>query len=434
MADMLQIQFAPLSAAPVGTLVLLAGDRSWRSAAPPAASTSAARAPVEGRRGRRFHRQGQDDHRDPGSPGTRHRSGCILLGTGKAARSWTACCSAARAFAQISARKGEAASIVADPADPGEASAEVFAADLAYGALLRSYTFKKYRTKKPPEDGAEEEATRGPAQARHPVRQAGRRRQGCSQARKALAEGIVPRPRSRQRAGQHAGPRRVRRAHARPRASRPRGRDPRRGPARRARRWARCWPSGRAASAPRAWSSCSGTAPSPSAPRRCASSARAWCFDTGGISIKPAAGMEDMKGDMGGAACVAGLMLALAKRKAAVNAVGLHRPHREHAVRHGAAPRRHRHQHVRPDHRGAQHRRRRPPRAGRRALVRAGALQAAFHRRPRHADRRHHGRARQGVRRPVRQRRPARRRAVRAQARRPARRSGACRSPRPTTR
>ena len=32
------------------------------------------------------------------------------------------------------------------------------------------------------------------------------------------------------------------------------------------------------------------------------------CFDTGGISIKPAAGMEDMKGDMGGAACVVGLM------------------------------------------------------------------------------------------------------------------------------
>jgi leucyl aminopeptidase len=46
-------------------------------------------------------------------------------------------------------------------------------------------------------------------------------------------------------------------------------------------------------------------------------------FDTGGISIKPAAGMEDMKGDMGGAACVAGLMLALARRKARVNAVGI---------------------------------------------------------------------------------------------------------------
>src|SRR5690606_19696782 len=46
-------------------------------------------------------------------------------------------------------------------------------------------------------------------------------------------------------------------------------------------------------------------------------------FDTGGISIKPASGMEDMKGDMGGAAAVVGLMVALAKRKAPVNAVGM---------------------------------------------------------------------------------------------------------------
>jgi leucyl aminopeptidase len=46
-------------------------------------------------------------------------------------------------------------------------------------------------------------------------------------------------------------------------------------------------------------------------------------FDTGGISIKPAAGMEDMKGDMGGAACVVGLMHALAERKAHVNAIGI---------------------------------------------------------------------------------------------------------------
>jgi leucyl aminopeptidase len=47
------------------------------------------------------------------------------------------------------------------------------------------------------------------------------------------------------------------------------------------------------------------------------------CFDTGGISIKPASGMEDMKGDMGGAAAVAGLMHVLAARKAKVNAVGI---------------------------------------------------------------------------------------------------------------
>jgi leucyl aminopeptidase len=46
------------------------------------------------------------------------------------------------------------------------------------------------------------------------------------------------------------------------------------------------------------------------------------CFDTGGVSIKPASGMEDMKGDMAGAACVVGLMHTLAARKAKVNAVG----------------------------------------------------------------------------------------------------------------
>jgi len=46
------------------------------------------------------------------------------------------------------------------------------------------------------------------------------------------------------------------------------------------------------------------------------------CFDTGGISIKGAASMEDMKGDMGGAAGVVGLIQALAARKAKVNVIG----------------------------------------------------------------------------------------------------------------
>ncbi len=46
-------------------------------------------------------------------------------------------------------------------------------------------------------------------------------------------------------------------------------------------------------------------------------------FDTGGISLKPGAGMEDMKMDMGGSAAVVGLMMALARRKAKVNVVGV---------------------------------------------------------------------------------------------------------------
>ena len=46
-------------------------------------------------------------------------------------------------------------------------------------------------------------------------------------------------------------------------------------------------------------------------------------FDTGGISIKPGAGMEDMKWDMGGAGAVAGAMKALAARKAKANVIGV---------------------------------------------------------------------------------------------------------------
>ena len=47
------------------------------------------------------------------------------------------------------------------------------------------------------------------------------------------------------------------------------------------------------------------------------------CFDTGGISIKPSNGMEDMKYDMAGSAAVVGTMHALAARKAKVNVVGV---------------------------------------------------------------------------------------------------------------
>jgi leucyl aminopeptidase len=47
------------------------------------------------------------------------------------------------------------------------------------------------------------------------------------------------------------------------------------------------------------------------------------CFDTGGISLKPAQGMEDMKWDMGGAGAVTGAMRLLAGRKARANVVGV---------------------------------------------------------------------------------------------------------------
>ncbi|MBL4602694.1 MAG: leucyl aminopeptidase, partial [Emcibacteraceae bacterium] len=46
-------------------------------------------------------------------------------------------------------------------------------------------------------------------------------------------------------------------------------------------------------------------------------------FDTGGISLKPGAGMEDMKFDMGGSAAVVGAMMAIAGRKAKANVIGV---------------------------------------------------------------------------------------------------------------
>ncbi len=47
------------------------------------------------------------------------------------------------------------------------------------------------------------------------------------------------------------------------------------------------------------------------------------CFDTGGISLKPGAGMEEMKFDMAGAGCVTGLMHTLASRQAKANVAGV---------------------------------------------------------------------------------------------------------------
>ena len=70
-----------------------------------------------------------------------------------------------------------------------------------------------------------------------------------------------------------------------------------------------------------AWPSCAGTAARP-ADQPIAFIGKGVVFDSGGISIKPGGGMEDMKGDMAGAACVVGLMHALASRKAKANVIG----------------------------------------------------------------------------------------------------------------
>ena len=80
--------------------------------------------------------------------------------------------------------------------------------------------------------------------------------------------------------------------------------------------------SGKAPRMKAGWSCCVGTAARPSA-KPIAFVGKGVVFDTGGISIKPAASMEDMKGDMAGAAAVTGLLHALASRKAKANVIGV---------------------------------------------------------------------------------------------------------------
>ena len=106
-----------------------------------------------------------------------------------AAASWIRLLLGGAASAQISARKGETASLLAEPADPGEVSAEIFAADLALGALLRSYAFKKYRTTRKPRTAPRRSRATACASSSSnaPSRTPPPRR---SPARKAVAEGV----------------------------------------------------------------------------------------------------------------------------------------------------------------------------------------------------------------------------------------------------
>src|SRR6185503_19977664 len=255
------------------------------------------------------------------APGGIDAARLILAGTGRAAKELDRLQLGGFAFAQLGARKGEVGTVVADPADPGEASTEEFAADLALGALRRSYSFKKYQTKKR-EDGAEEEAP--PQGLRKLVIQCAKPDLAAKAfvGRKAVAEGVflardlvnepanmlgpvefAERMRDLSRAGlevevldedQLAALKMGALLAVGQGSERP------------SRVVVMQW---HGAKSKRAKTLCF--------------AGKGVCFDTGGISMKPAAGIEDLKGDMAGAACVAGLMRALAKRNAAVNAVGL---------------------------------------------------------------------------------------------------------------
>jgi len=222
-------------------------------------------------------------------------------------------------YAQITARKCEAASVVAEVADPRSRSAADIAADLAFGAVLRSYRFRKYTTRPKDENG--EQKSDGLArlvihtQDPEAARSAFARREAVANGT-FLARDLVNEPANvlgpvefAERVGALArlgveveildvDAMKALKMNALLAVGQGSVRPPR--------------------LAVLQWNGAKSRRSKP-----LCFVGKGVCFDTGGISMKPAQGMEDMKGDMGGAACVAGLMQALAERRAAVNVVGL---------------------------------------------------------------------------------------------------------------
>ncbi|HSR81912.1 MAG TPA: leucyl aminopeptidase, partial [Hyphomicrobiaceae bacterium] len=245
----------------------------------------------------------------------------LVIGAGRPSQELDRLLLGGYALSQITARKGEAASLIADVPDTGEAGADIFAADLAFGALLRSYAFKKYRTTRKTEDGAEDEPRDGVRRLTvHCAKPDAAAKAFAS--RKAVAQGIflardlVNEPanmlgpvefaeRVRDLAGVGIEVEVLDEEQLR------------------ALKMGALLAVGQGSDRPSRVAVMQWHGAKSKRAKTLAFVGKGVCFDTGGISMKPAGGMEDMKGDMGGAACVAGLMLALAGRRAAVNAVGL---------------------------------------------------------------------------------------------------------------
>jgi leucyl aminopeptidase len=209
-----------------------------------------------------------------------------------------------------------AAQIAADPLQGGKLAAAAFAAHLGFGALLGSYRFDKYRTKEKKEDkpslNAIVVATRDPAAARRAHQPLARVAEGVFFTRDLVSEPanviypatLAQRARELTRLGV-----RVEVLDKRRMAQLGMG--------------ALLGVAQGSAHDPRLVVMRWNGAPRARDKRPIAFVGKGVTFDTGGISIKPAGGMEDMKWDMGGAGVVTGLMRALAGRKAKVNAVGI---------------------------------------------------------------------------------------------------------------
>ncbi|HEX5998441.1 MAG TPA: leucyl aminopeptidase [Hyphomicrobiaceae bacterium] len=323
MTTPLEIQFVPLSAAPASAIVVLAGEEmalapaaeglnertkgGIEKAAKAAGFTAKARTAIE-----ILAPAGIDAKR------------LIVVGIGHSASEYDRLRLGGTAFAQITARKTETASLIADVADSDAVGAETLAADLALGALLRSYTFSKYRTRRNGggngEDGQREARNGLKKLLIHCADPAAAERAFVS--RKAVADGVFLARDLINEPANVLGP--VEFAERlRDLASSGLTVEVLDEEELKENKMGALLAVGQGSVRPSRMVVLQWMGAKSKRAKTLAFVGKGVTFDTGGISLKPGGGMEDMKGDMGGAACVAGLMLALAARKAPVNAVGL---------------------------------------------------------------------------------------------------------------
>ncbi|MGQ0457608.1 MAG: leucyl aminopeptidase [Hyphomicrobium sp.] len=321
MSDRLEISFAPLAAELEAAVVVLAGDgfelgakgRDLDAKSAGAVSKAAAAADYKGKL------KAAIEILAPAKLGVDR---LIVAGLGKteSLNELQVVELGGSIAGQILARKGTAASIIVDVDVSSELPAERLAALIAQGAMLRHYNFKKYLTKKNGEDGGEDKASLKKLIVH--VAHADKAK-AAFQPLKAVVNGVNLARDLVNEPANILGP--VELAD-KSKALEKLGVDVEildvselkklkmgsllcvgQGSERPSRVAVMVWngAKGKKASKPVCFVG------------------KGVVFDTGGISIKGAAGMEDMKGDMGGAAAVIGVMHALAERKANINAVGL---------------------------------------------------------------------------------------------------------------
>ena len=224
-------------------------------------------------------------------------------------------------YAQLTARKGAAASVVAELNEYGDRKAADIAADLAFGAVLRSYRFQKYATKSRRDEDAEKKQENGLTKLVIHTDDPDTARAEFAK-RKAVADGMFLARDLVNEPANILGPvefaERMQELTAAGLEVEILDVD-----AMKALKMEALLAVGQGSVRPSRIAILQWHGAKSKRTKPICFVGKGVCFDTGGISMKPAGGMEDMKGDMGGAACVAGLMLALAQRGAAVNAVGL---------------------------------------------------------------------------------------------------------------